>query len=188
MNFQCKFRHRHLILLPQFPARVQNFGDLSTFSVDFCILYAECLPYFYFWFVWPTDIESIPHAPTPTSIIPTKFEVDMTIHCQVIGFFSADTSRDLDLWPFDFKQLPYMAGHVINPATKFEDPTTIRALGLVTSYKRSHWLPFKMSMRPLRMHQITWPMSRGSKTITFLESPTPICLFTIQLLLGSDYD
>ena len=28
------------------------------------------------------------------SIIPTKFEVDMTIHCQVIAFLSADTSRD----------------------------------------------------------------------------------------------
>jgi len=32
-----------------------------------------------------------------------------------------------------------MAGHVINPATKFEDPTTI--LSWVTSYNVSHWLP-----------------------------------------------
>jgi len=31
---------------------------------------------------------------TPTSIIPTKFEVDMTVHCRVIAFLSADTSRD----------------------------------------------------------------------------------------------
>ena len=31
------------------------------------------------------------------------------------------------------------------------------------------------------MRRITWPVSRGSKTITYLESPTPICLFTIQL-------
>ena len=35
-----------------------------------------------------------------------------------------------------------MAGHVINPATKFEDPTTI--LSWVTSYNVSHWLPLKM--------------------------------------------
>ena len=76
----CKFRHRRSIRRPRFPVRVQNFGDLVTFSVDFCILYAECPPYFYFRFVWPTDIESIPHASTPTSIIPTKFEVDMCIH------------------------------------------------------------------------------------------------------------
>jgi len=72
MNFRC-FRHRHSILLPRFPVRVQNFGDLATFSVDFCSLYAECPPYFYFRFVWPTDLESIPYASTPTSIIPTKF-------------------------------------------------------------------------------------------------------------------
>ena len=32
---------------------------------------------------------------TPASIIPTKFEVDITIHCRVIAFLSAHTSRDL---------------------------------------------------------------------------------------------
>ena len=35
----------------------------------------------------------------------------------------------------------------------------------------------------LRMRRITWPVSRGSKTITFLESPTPICLFTIRTVV-----
>jgi len=43
---------------------------------------------------------------------------------------AADTLRDLvtltfDL--FDFSQWPYMAGHVINPSTKFEDPMAIRS-------------------------------------------------------------
>ena len=42
MNFQCKFRHRRSIRQPRFPIGVQNFSDLATFSVDFCILYAEC--------------------------------------------------------------------------------------------------------------------------------------------------
>jgi len=44
-----------------------------------------------------------------------------------------------------------------------------------------------MHTRPLRMRRITWLVYRGSKTITFLESPTPICLFTMQLrwLTGS---
>jgi len=86
---------------------------------------------------------------------------------------------DLDLWPFDLEQLSFTAGHVTNPATKFEDPTTIRSW--VTSYNVSHWLRLKMRTWPLRMRRISWPMSRGWKTITFLESPTPICLFTIQL-------
>ena len=61
------------------------------------------------------------------SIILTKFEVDMTIHCRVIAFLSADTSCDLDLWPFDLEQLQFMAGHVTNLATKFEDPMPIRS-------------------------------------------------------------
>ena len=42
MNFRCKFRHRCSNRRPRFPIRVHNFSDLATFSVDFCILYAEC--------------------------------------------------------------------------------------------------------------------------------------------------
>jgi len=60
---------------------------------------------------------------------------------------------DLDLWPFDLEQLSYMAGHVTNPATKFEDPTTIRSW--VTSYNGSHWSALEMRTRPLRMRRIT---------------------------------
>ena len=144
-------------------------------------------PYFYFRFVWPTDLESIPHASTPTLIIPTKFEVDMTIHCRVTAFFCL-VIRHVTWWPwpFDLEQLSYMAGHVTNPATKFEDPTKIRSW--LTTYNGSHCLALEMRTRPLRMRQITWPVNRGSKTITYLESPTPICLFTMQLLLGYDYD
>jgi len=101
VNFRCKFRHHHSFPRPPFPIRVQNFGDLATFSVDYCFLYCEYPPYFYFRFVWPTDLKSIPHASTPTSIIPTKFEVDMTIHCRVIALLSANTSRDLVTLTFD---------------------------------------------------------------------------------------
>jgi len=138
MNLRCKFRHRRSIRRPRCPTEVQNIGALATFSVDFFIVYADCPPYFYFRFVWPIDLESIPHASTSTSIIPTKFEA----------------------------------------------PTPIRSL--VMSDNVSFWLPLKMRTRPLRMRRITWLVSRGSKTITYLESPTPICRFTIQLLLGYD--
>ena len=31
------------------------------------------------------------------------------------------------------------------------------------------------------MPRITWPIGRGSKTTTYLESPTPICLLTMTL-------
>ena len=80
---------------PDFLLREKKFSDLAKFSVDCCILYAEYSPYFYFRVVWPTDLESILHASTPTSIIPARLEVDMIIHCEVIAFLSADTSRDL---------------------------------------------------------------------------------------------
>jgi len=96
MNFRCKFRHHRLIRRPRFPVGVQSIGDLASF-----ISYSECPPYFYFRFVWPTDLESIPHASTPTLIIPTTFEVDMTIHCRVTAFLSADTSRDPVTLTFD---------------------------------------------------------------------------------------
>jgi len=131
-NFRCKLRHRRWIPRPRFPIRVRWF----------CILYAECPLYFYFRFVWPTDLENIPYASTPTSIILTKFEVDMTIHCRVIAFFvcwyvtwpcewpwlsNVTNAKALDcvnflcvtLWPFDVEQLMYMAGHVTKLATKF---------------------------------------------------------------------
>ena len=105
INFLCKFCHSHLIRPSRFPTRVQNFGDSATFSVDFLHFIFECPPYFYFRFVWPTDLESIPHASTPTLIIPTKFEVDMTIHCRVTAFWSGDTSRDLVTLTFDLLEL-----------------------------------------------------------------------------------
>ena len=169
MNFRCKFRHRRSIPRPRFPIRLQNFGDLATFSVDYCILYSECLPHFYFRFVSPTDLESIPHASTPTLIIPTKFEVGMCIHCRVIAFLSADTSCDLVTLTYDLLTLTVAVHGGSRDQLWF------------MRYNVSHWLPMKMRTRPLRMRRITWPVSRGSKTITFLESPTPICLFTIQL-------
>jgi len=105
MNFRCKFRHRRSIPRPQFPIRVENFGDSATFSVYFLHFISEGPPYFYFRFVWPTDLEHIPHAPTRTLIIPTKFEVDMTIHCRVTAFLSGDTSRDLVTLTFDLLTL-----------------------------------------------------------------------------------
>ena len=52
-----------------------------------------------------TDLESIPHASTPTSIIPARFEVDMTIYCRVKAFLSADTSRELVTLTFDLLTL-----------------------------------------------------------------------------------
>jgi len=133
------------------------------------------------------DLESIPHASTPTSIIPTKFEVDVTIHCRVIAFCLL--IRHVTLWPWPLTFLPWTVdvhGGSRALPTRFENPVPVRSWFM--SYNVSLWLPLRMWTRPLCMRRITWPVSRGSKTITFLESLTPICLFTIQLLWGYDDD
>jgi len=131
MNFWWKLRHDRSIPRPRFPYRVRNFVDLWTFSIGFCI-------YFYFHFVWPTDLESMPHALTPTEIISSKFEVDMTIHCRVVLFLLM--IRYVTLWPLDLKQLSYVAGHVTNPATKLEDlGLFFLELRVLTSFIRHHW-------------------------------------------------
>jgi len=46
-----------------------------------------------------------------------------------------------DLWPFDLKQLSYMAGHVTNPAIKFEDRMWlfVRELRVITVPIDYHW-------------------------------------------------
>jgi len=189
MNFQCKFRHRRSIRRPRFPIRVQNFGDLATLSVDFCMLYSECPPYFYFRFVWPTDLERKPHASTPTLIIPTKFEVDMTIHCWVTAFLSADTSRDLVTLTFNLLNLNSCQTWRVTWRTL---PPSLKTLRLFVHELRVITVPIDYHRKCVRGH-CACAESRdlwvgGSKTITFLESPTPICLFSIQLLLGYDDD
>ena len=160
-----------------------------TFSVDFCILYAECPPYFYFRFCltywpWKYTTRVDPHVDNTHQVWSWYYHTLPSYSVFVCWYVTWPC--DLDLWPFDLEQLSCMTGHVTNPATKSEDSTSIRAS--LTSYNGSHWLPLKMGTRPLCMRRITWPVNRGSKTITYLESPTPICLFTIQLLLGYDDD
>jgi len=109
--------------------------------------------------------------------------VDMTIHCRVIAFLSADTSRNFVTLTFDLLTLnsccAWRFTWSTNHATKSEIPTPISSWFM--SHNVSCWLPLRMRTRPLHTRRITWPVSRGSKTITFLESPTLICLFTLHL-------
>jgi len=52
-----------------------------------------------------------------------------------------------------------MAGHVVNPSTKFEYPTAICSWVLSSDICRR--IPLTMRLQPLRMRRITWPMHRG---------------------------
>ena len=84
----------------------------------------------------------------------------MTIHCRVITFLSADTSRDLVILTSDYL--------------------------ILNSYhiRRVTWTTLSPSLKTPRlsvlelwvMRRITWPVCRGSKTNAYLESSTPLCL------------
>jgi len=148
INFRCKFWHRRSICRPRFPIRVQNFSDLATFSVDFCILYAKYTPYFYFRFV--------------LTYRPTKYTTRVDPH--------VDNSHQV--WSWYDHQLPsnsvYVCRYVTWPVTLTFDLLTLNSCHtwrvlwptLPPSIK-TRWLPLKMRTRPLRMRRITWPVSRG---------------------------
>ena len=182
MHFRCKFRQRRSIRRPRFPIRVQNFGDLTLFYVNFCIQYFDCPPYFYFRFVWPTDLEIIPHASTPTSIIPTKFQVDMTIHCRVTAFLSADTSRDFVTLTFDLLNLNSCCAWRVTLPTMLPSLKTLRLsvldLWVITFPVGYHWECVRGHCACAESRD---PWVGGQNNITFLESPVLICLFSMHL-------
>jgi len=146
--------------------------------------------FFIYWmsaiFILPVCLTYWPRKYTtrvdPTSLIPTKFEDDMSIHCRVTAFLYADTSRDLVTLTFKFLTLNSCHTWRVTWPTFVPTLKTLCLSGLeLWVIMVSHWLPLQMRTRPLCMRRVTWPVSTGSKTITFLEWTTPICLFPVQL-------
>ena len=95
MNLQLNFWRRHSIPAPDVFQECEISAIWLRFPTILYILYAECLPYFYFSFVWPTDL----------AIIPTKCEVDMTIHGRVRVFCLL--IRYMTLWPWPLTFWPW---------------------------------------------------------------------------------
>jgi len=139
MNFRCKFRHRHSIHWHRFPNRVQNFGDMATFFVNFCILYAKWPLYFYFRFVWPTDLQSIPHASTPhvdnCHQVWSWYENTLPSY----SIFVCRNGNDFVTSTFDLLILSSCHTWRVTCPTKCVDPTPIRSW--VMSYNVSRRLP-----------------------------------------------
>jgi len=105
-----------------------------------------------------------------------------TTHCRLIAFLSADTSRDLVTLTFDFLTL--------NSCRTWRDtcptlPPSLKTLRLFVHELRIITVHIDYHRKCVRGHcacaESRAPVSRGSKKITFWESPTPICLFTLQL-------
>ena len=129
-------------LTPNFFTECEVLAIWQRFPLIFLnILYAECPPYFYFRFVWPTDLESVPHALTPTAIIPTKFEVDMLIHCWVKSVLCL-VIRYVTLWPW---RLTLSSCHkwLVTCPTLPPSLKTLRLfvleLSVITSSSGCHW-------------------------------------------------
>jgi len=117
----------------------------------------------------------------PTSIIPARFEVD--IHSWVIAFLSTDTFRYLVTLTFDLLTLNIchawrVTWPTLPPSVKTPLPSVLE-LWVITFAVSYHWKCVRGYCACTESHD-------PSKTITYLESPTPtpICLFTIQLLIG----
>jgi len=180
MNFQCtfdtavRFPEADFLLECKISAICDVFRRFLHFMcwMSAIFLLPVCLTY------WPRKYTTRVD-PTSIGLIPTKFELNDHPVPSYSVFVSLYVTWpcDVDLWPFVLEQLSYIADHVTNPATKLEDPTPIRSW--VMSYNVYRWLPLKTRTRRLRMRRITWPVSMGSKTITFLECTIPICLFTV---------
>jgi len=116
--------------------------------------------------------------------VSTKFKVDTyTIRCLVIALFLLIRYMTLWPWPFHLGQWSYMAGHVVNPSTKFENPTAIHSW--VMSSDISHRIPLTIRLQPLRMRRhITWPMCRG-KFFPHIWNPWPWFAYSLYNLYGA---
>jgi len=128
---------------------------------------------------WPCVDADLPYSTSKVEDLVTFMaifsNIDMTIHCQIIAFLLL--IRYVTLWPWPLTFWPWT---VVTHGGSRDQPC--RQVG-------HHWKCVCMQrLQPLCIYRITWSVSREVKTFTSLESPTPICLFTLQLLWGYDDD
>ena len=127
--------------------KFRRFGDVFRWVLHFIcwmsaiFLLPVCLTY------WPRKY--ISHASTPTSIILTKFEVDLTIHCRVIAFVFADTSRDFVTLTYDLFALNSSHAWRVTWSTL---PPSVKTLSLSVLELRVITLPIEYHWKCVRGH------------------------------------
>jgi len=163
-------------------AKFQQFGDVLRCFLHFtCWLSAIFLPPVCFTY-WPKKYTTrVDHHVDNSHQVWSWYDHQLPSY-SVFVYRYVTSPCDLDLWPFGLEQLSFMASHVTNLATEYEDPTPIRSW--VTSYYGSHWLPLKMRTRPMRIRGITWPVSRGWKRLHFW-NPRPRFAYSLYNFGGS---
>jgi len=186
MNFRCKVRHRRSICRPRFPIRVQNFSDLASFSIDFCILYAEfsaiflllvCLTY------WPkkytTHVDPyVDNSHQVWSWYDHKLPSYSVFVCRYIMW-------PCDLWPSDLEQLSYTAGHMTNLAPSLK---TLRLfdheLQVITVPTDYHW---KCICSHCACAESRDPWVGGQKQLHFW-NPRPRFAYSLYNFVSAKFD
>jgi len=101
-------------------------------------------------------------------IIPTKFEVDTTIHCRVTAFLSADTSRDLVTLTFDLLILNSCRTWRVTWPTL---PPSLKTLRLFVHELRIITVPIDYHRKRVRCHcacaESRDPWVQGQKQLYF---------------------
>ena len=117
--------------------------------------------------------------------VDNSHQVDITIHCRVIAFLSAHTSRDLDLWPLTLNS--WRTWRV----TWLTLPPSLNTLRLSVLDLWVITFPFGYHWECVRGHcacaESRDPWVGGQKQLHFW-NPRPRFAYTIQLLLGYDDD
>jgi len=192
MYFRRKFRHRLSIRQPRFVIRVLNFGDLATVCVDFLhsifwmsaiFLLPVCLTY------WPRKYTTRvdPHVDNSHQVW-SRYDHTLPSYSVFVCWYVT--------WLCDFVTLTFdlltlnscCAWRVTWPTLLLSLKTlclSVLDLWVITFSVGYHWECVRGHCACAESRD---PWIGGSKTITYLESLTPICLFTIQLLLGCDDD
>ena len=161
LNYRLKFCHQHLSssaiwghFLSIFALDKLNVHHISTSGLVSCVVHT-------------------------TVKISSKFEVDMTVGCIVIAFWLLIHYMTLRPRLFDLVQWSYMAYHVMNPSTKFEDPMAIRSW--VKSCDISRRISLTVHLKPLRMRGITWYRANFSNIFEIPDTDLPIH-YNLQLV------
>jgi len=155
-----------------------QFSNHNFRAIEQSFLAARNPPYFYFRSAWPIS-KCRSHVTPAKKKISTKFKAHTTIRYQVILL----PIHHVTLWP---RRLTFWPWTVVK---KFLSSPTLSILRWPVMF--TIWMLLVIQVIPYRqprMRSITWPICKVLVVMTFLESLTPIGLFTLQLVWRHDAD
>ena len=158
-------------------ARIQRFNDFGVTSLTF-------------WGYVTSSVTLCDHW-TRHTWFPIGGPLEPSVYLAALWRYWAPKIIGSRVWPFGVtwrhRSRDHSTRHMWFPIGGPLKPCVY--LAPLRSYKTSKLhLPMLKAKSSLHMRRVTWPVGRGSKMTTYLEFPSPHCLFTIQLLWGYDDD